>query len=75
MIPAIEIAKEAKQKVFVYFPPNQYSSNLSSMGNGNPIQFQRYEARFKQAVLPDTVQLSNGFNLSIPSDWKVLQKP
>jgi len=70
MIPAIELAIEAKQKVFVYFPPNQYSNNLSSMGHGKPIQLQQYEARFKQAILPDVVQLSNGFSLTIPQKWK-----
>jgi uncharacterized LabA/DUF88 family protein len=73
MIPAIELAKEAKRKVFVYFPPNQYSNNLSSMGNGSPIQLQRYKARFKQAVLPDIVQLSNDFTLTIPVEWKAMQ--
>ncbi|KAA6318597.1 6-hydroxy-3-succinoylpyridine 3-monooxygenase HspA [termite gut metagenome] len=70
MIPAIELAKEAKQTVFVYFPPNQFSSNLALMGNGKPILLQRYEARFKQAIFPDIVLLSNGFKLSIPADWK-----
>jgi uncharacterized LabA/DUF88 family protein len=70
MIPAIELAKEAKQKVFIYFPPNQFSSNLASMGNGTPILLQRYEARFKQAVFSDIVTLGNGFNLAIPADWK-----
>lgn len=37
MIPAIELATEACQKVFVYFPPYQYSSNLATMGMGKPI--------------------------------------
>ncbi len=55
MIPAIELAKEAKQKIFVYFPPNQYSSNLATLGIGIPLLLQRYEARFKQSLLPDTV--------------------
>jgi uncharacterized LabA/DUF88 family protein len=73
MAPAIELAKEAKQKVFIYFPPNQFSSNLTLIGNGKPIQLQRYEARFKQSVLPDTVHLSNGFDLSIPTMWKAFQ--
>jgi uncharacterized LabA/DUF88 family protein len=70
MVPAIELAKEAKRKIFVYFPPNQYSNNLAIMGDGNPIFMKRYEARFKQSVLPDKVTLSSGFNLSIPEKWK-----
>jgi uncharacterized LabA/DUF88 family protein len=70
MIPAIELAKESKRKVFVYFPPNQYSNNLAVMGDGSPILMKRYEARFKQSVLPDTITLNNGFNLSMPGKWK-----
>lgn len=74
MIPAIELAKEAKQKIFVYFPPNQYSSNLASIGFSKPLQLQQYEARFKQSVFPDTIQLrQSGFNLSIPLKWKEFQ--
>ena len=70
MIPAIELAQEALIKVFIYFPPHQFSSNLSTMGNGSPLLMQRYETRFKQAVFPDTMTLSNGYNLSIPAEWK-----
>lgn len=43
MVPAIELATQARQKVFVYFPPNQYSSNLASMGIGQPTHLKRYE--------------------------------
>ena len=74
MIPAVELAKEAKINVFIYFPPHQYSSNLATMGNGAPIQMLRYEKRFKQALLPDKITLANGFALSIPTEWKVLQR-
>ena len=74
MIPAVELAKEAKINVFIYFPPHQYSSNLATMGNGAPIQMLRYEKRFKQALLPDKITLANGFELSIPTEWKVLQR-
>ena len=74
LIPAVELAKEAKINVFIYFPPHQYSSNLATMGNGAPIQMLRYEKRFKQALLPDKITLANGFELSIPTEWKVLQR-
>lgn len=71
MIPAVELAIEAKQRVFIYFPPNQYSSNLSAMSNGNPIHLKRYESRFKQALLPETVHLSEAdYDLSIPRKWR-----
>jgi hypothetical protein len=43
MIPAIEIATQARQRVFVYFPPNQYSSNLASISISHPIHLERYE--------------------------------
>lgn len=69
MIPAIELAKEACVKVFIYFPPNQYSSNLSMMGDGPPSFMQRFEARFKKAILPDNICLKSGFNLRKPSEW------
>ena len=68
------LAKEAKINVFIYFPPHQFSSNLATMGSGAPIQMLRYESKFKKALLPDNIKLSNGFDLSIPLEWKELQK-
>lgn len=74
MIPAVELAKQAGQKVFIYFPPNHYSSNLAAMANGRPIQLSLYESRFRQCVFPDTVHLkASGFDLTIPSRWKAYQ--
>jgi Uncharacterized conserved protein len=70
MIPAIELAKEAHIKVFIYFPPNQHSSNLSIMGNGAPLLMQRFENRFKKAIMPNTIHLKSGFNLKKPIEWK-----
>ena len=75
MIPAIELATEAKQKVFVYFPPHQYSSNLATMGMGKALQMKQYESRFKQCVLPDVVHLENAdYDFHIPERWKEFQK-
>lgn len=73
MIPAVELAKEAKVRVFIYFPPNQFSSNLALMSSGAPVQMQKYESKFKKALLPDDIKLSCGFDLSIPTEWKELQ--
>ena len=74
MIPAIELATEARQKVFIYFPPYQYSSNLATMGMGKPIQMKQYESRFKQCILPDVVHLEKAdFDLHIPEKWKAFQ--
>ncbi len=74
MIPSIELAKEAKIRVYIYFPPNQFSSNLATMGSGLPLQMRRYEKKFRDALLPDKITLSNGFELSIPTKWKHLQQ-
>ena len=74
MVPAIELALQAKQKVFVYFPPNQYSSNLASMGMTKPTYLHKYESRFKQCLLPDIIHLSiPDFDLHIPNEWKRYQ--
>jgi uncharacterized LabA/DUF88 family protein len=73
MIPAIELAKEARQKVFIYFPPHQFSNNLALAANGKPVHLQQYEARFRQSILPDIVNLSNNFDLIIPPEWKAYQ--
>ena len=74
MIPAIELATEACQKVFVYFPPYQYSSNLATMGMGKPIHMKQYETRFRQCLLPDVVHLGKAnFDLQIPKKWKAFQ--
>lgn len=74
MIPAIEIATQARQNVYVYFPPNQYSSNLATMGSGKPIHLKKYESRFKKSLLPDTIHLSTpSYDLQIPPKWKKYQ--
>ena len=73
MIPSVELAKQAGQKVFIYFPPNHYSSNLAA-ANGHPIQLSKYESRFRQSLLPDVVHLKEkNYDLSIPEKWKKLR--
>ena len=74
MIPAVELAKAAGQKIFIYFPPNHYSNNLAMMANGKPIQMGKYKARFNQSLLPDIVHLkAENYDLHIPEKWKELQ--
>lgn len=76
MIPAIEIATQARQSVFVYFPPNQYSSNLATKSIVPPVRLERYEKRFRESLFPDTVHLSlPDYDLSIPQRWKLHQTP
>ena len=76
MIPAIELAKEAGQKVYIYFPPGHYSSNLSTMSsNGRPVLLAKYESRFKKSLLPDVVHLlRENYDLHIPEKWKGFQE-
>lgn len=74
MIPSIEISTEIGHKTVVYFPPNQYSSNLAAMASSKPLQLKQYESRFRQCILPDTVHLSiPDFDLNIPPKWKAYQ--
>jgi len=74
MIPAVELAKSAGQCVYIYFPPNHYSSNLASMANGKPVLMIKYESRFRNSLFPDIVHLSSlNYDLSIPSKWKAMQ--
>lgn len=74
MTPAVELAKQAGQKVYIYFPPNQFSNNLSTIGSGRPIKLSQYEYRFKQSLLPDNIELrASAYRLSIPPEWKKYQ--
>lgn len=75
MVPAIEIAKNIGQPVFVYFPPNQHSCNLAAIGSNMPVLLQRYESRLRQSILPDTVYLkSHDRDITIPHKWKYYQQ-
>ncbi len=73
MIPAIDLAREAGKKVFIYFPPNHKSSNLRILAGMRPTWLERYEGRFKNAMLPDRITLKNGFELRIPEPWRIVR--
>ena len=34
---------------------------------------ERYESRFRNSLLPDTVTLRDGYELTIPEKWKAYQ--
>lgn len=73
MIPAIELALEAGQKVFSYFPPFQLSNAISLM-LGKALRMERYEDNFKKAILPDEITLkADGYKLTVPPKWKAFQ--
>lgn len=73
MIPAVELALEAGQKVFAYFPPFQVSTAISLL-LGKAVRLERYESKFKAAMLPDEITLkASGHKLKIPPKWKSFQ--
>ena len=72
MIPAMELAIEERHPVFAYFPPFQRSSAIASMFT-SVIRMERYESRFRNSLLPDTVRLRDGYELTIPEKWKAYQ--
>ena len=63
MIPAIELAKEAKVRVYIYFPPNQFSSNIATMGSGMPLHMRRYEKKFKNELAADAAKAEETFKV------------
>lgn len=72
MIPAMELAMEERHSVFAYFQPFQRSSAIASMFT-NVIRMERYESRFRNSMLPDSVTLKDGYELTIPEKWKAYQ--
>ena len=71
MIPAIELAKCAGVRVYVFFPPGHHSEAIAKIAGINVIRMQWYETRFKQSLLPDEIILKkSGYNLVIPDKWK-----
>jgi Uncharacterized conserved protein len=71
MAPAVEHARRAGANVHIYFPPNLHSSALAKFGS--PTLMGRYKSRFRQSLLPDTVQIPD-FTIHIPSKWKDYQQ-
>lgn len=72
MLPALNILQEEHHNVFMYFPPNQHSSALSAISK--PTLLSRYEKRFKANIFSDTVELKNGYSVTISNKWKHLQR-
>lgn len=71
MIPAIELAKNAGVRVYVFFPPSHHSEAIAKIPGINVIRMQWYETRFKQSLLPDEIILKkSGYKLVIPDKWK-----
>ena len=71
LIPPVELIREfnPSQKVYVYFPPNRYSSNLSNLSDGTRKLDGAFNI-FKKHILPQKVQLPNGYVIERPDEWK-----
>ena len=74
MLPAVELALEAGIKLFVYFPPFHRSNSITNIMTSKVINLERYETRFRQCMLPDSIYLSaSKYELHIPQKWKEYQ--
>lgn len=70
LVPPIDFIKSYKptHKIFIYFPPNRFSSNLNAIAtriknlDGATIEFSK-------SLLPENIKLDNGFVIKRPSKW------
>lgn len=70
LVPPIEFIREHKpeHKIFVYFPPNRFSSNLNSIVDGIR-KLDTDNQIFEESMLADEILLPNGFKLVRPPHW------
>lgn len=71
LIPPIELIKEFNPmlKVYTYFPPGRYSSNLSNLSD-NTLKLDGAYNIFNQSQLPEEVTLPSGYKVVRPEKWK-----
>ncbi len=71
LIPPINLIRELSpdHKIFVFFPPNRHSADLTNHSDA-VIHLHRYENRFKKALLPESIELRNGFQIKKPTKWE-----
>jgi uncharacterized LabA/DUF88 family protein len=70
LLPPLKLLREIAptHKVFVYFPPKRYSSELRNFCDAF-LNLENYETRFKSNVFPMEVEMPNGFKLKRPDTW------
>ena len=70
LIPPLYLIRElsVEHKVFCYFPPKRHSADLQNLADA-VINLERYEKRFKDNLLEDKIELSNGFVIKRPENW------
>ncbi len=71
LLPAIHFVREfdPSHKIFVYFPPNRYSSDLKNHSDAYK-SLDRFETRFKRNLLPENITLPNGYVVKRPKKWQ-----
>lgn len=70
LIPPIEFIRSYKSlhKIFVYFPPARFSSNLNGLANTTK-KLDGTATLFANSLLPITLELANGYIIKKPSKW------
>ena len=71
LVPPIELIREfnPRHKIIVYFPPHRHSTNLQSICNAHKVLGGAYQI-FDKAILPETIKLTDGYEISRPKNWK-----
>jgi uncharacterized LabA/DUF88 family protein len=71
LVPPIEFIRELnpEHKIFCYFPPKRHSTDLTHKSDA-VINLEKYEQRFKNSILPEKIELKNGYIVEIPEKWK-----
>lgn len=71
LVPAINLVKEinSHHKVFVHFPPNRHSANLTSKSDA-VIHLDRYENRFQKCILDEEIIVNPHLTIKKPPSWK-----
>jgi len=70
LVPPIEFIKSYNpiHKIFIYFPPNRFSSNLNAIATKTK-KLDGATVEFSNSLLPDSIRLSNGFTIKRPDKW------
>lgn len=70
-VPVFELIREIdpEHKIFTYFPPNRFNNELREESDAI-LKLGHFESKFKKSLFPDTVKLTNGSSVDIPSLWK-----
>ncbi len=70
LVPPVKLIREIKpnHKVFVYFPPKRFSSELNELADSS-VNLEAHRLKFEESVLPDRLKLSNNVMITKPLKW------